>query len=413
MPFAPELPEIDGGIVGGGQMTGTRTRHLIWLAGAQWGSFSGSDRAMAVALSRYVPVLWVEPPASPLTRAMAHTSEPFSRMYPRISPLSDRITRLTTVAPPGMTRPGVRATTPPIVRRQIHWAMRKLNIEPAAVVMAYFGNLLGGWGDGVVNVLYGTDDWVAGAELMGLSVRNLKARERQALARADVVSAVTPQLARRWSALGARPHIVPNGCWPQTDELPAAPESLTDLPRPSVGLVGYLSERIDMDILVAIADAGLTLLIVGAKRPSWEPERFRELIDRPNVRYTGPVPSTSVISYMSAIDVGITPYGASAFNAASFPLKTLEYLAAGIPVVSTDLPASRWLRDDIAALFPQDVANQVLTLANRPADFVSAIRGLVTEQSDPGTRFKNCLASAERHSWPRRAAEFAALMGID
>ena len=48
-------------------------------------------------------------------------------------------------------------------------------------------------------------------------------------------------------------------------------------------------------------------------------------------------------SYLRVIDVGLTPYSQSDFNRASFPLKTLEYLAAGRPVVASDLPANRWL----------------------------------------------------------------------
>ena len=46
-----------------------------------------------------------------------------------------------------------------------------------------------------------------------------------------------------------------------------APRAARDLPPPVVGLVGQLSERIDLDILDGLVDAGFALLIVGpAKR---------------------------------------------------------------------------------------------------------------------------------------------------
>jgi teichuronic acid biosynthesis glycosyltransferase TuaH len=394
-------------------MSGEETRHLIWLSGQSWDSVSGSDRAMAVALSSYAPVLWVDAPASPVRREPVQGGPVLSHWRPRISVLSDRMTRLTPVALPGMTRPGVRVTTPVVVRAQIKWAMRQLSIKPAAVIMGYLGDLLGGWGEGVVNVLYGTDDWVAGARLTGMSVHNLEVRERRALARADVVVVVTTQLGERWSRLGASNTVIPNGCWPDAHEAPPTPAALGELSPPVIGLVGYLGDRVDMDILLSVADSGCTLFIVGDKDPGWEPRRFLELRSKSNVRYVGPVPSAQVRSYLSVIDIGITPYGDSAFNRASFPLKTLEYLGAGIPAVSTALPASRWLRDDLMSSAPSAVADQVLLLAETAAEFVPAIRSLISaEPAANGDQAKNCRSFAERHSWPRRAAEFAAAIGI-
>ena len=61
------------------------------------------------------------------------------------------------------------------------------------------------------------------------------------------------------------------------------------------------------------------------------------------------------------LDVGVVPYRDSPFNRGSFPLKTLEYLAAGRAVVATDLPAVRWLATDLisVATTPPAFADQV------------------------------------------------------
>ena len=50
------------------------------------------------------------------------------------------------------------------------------------------------------------------------------------------------------------------------------------------------------------------------------------------------------------MDVGLVPYGMSEFNRWSFPMKALEYLSAGLPVVSTSLPAMQWLDTPFIAL---------------------------------------------------------------
>ena len=344
---------------------------------------------------------------------------------PLLSVMDDRVTRLTPVAMPGLSRPGVRATTAVLVRSQIRWALRRLNIRPFAVVATYLQDLLGYWGNDVVNVLYGTDDYVAGAELMGLSARSLRRQEVQSLAKADVVAAVSPQLAIRWTDLGADPVLVPNGCWLTNVAGKAVPPNVEDLPRPVVGLVGQLSERIDLDILDAIADAGFSLLIVGPLDPRWRLQRFQELISRSHVHYAGPVPAEAVPSYLAAMDVGITPYRDTPFNRASFPLKTLEYLGAGLPVVSTYLPAARWLRADLIGGEHAATADQIFTVVRGNAEFVDAIRRIVDGGSYPARadrgpggrgsdqiRANQCAAFAATHTWARRADAFASAIGL-
>ncbi len=126
------------------------------------------------------------------------------------------------------------------------------------------------------------------------------------------------------------------------------------------------------------------------------------------MHFAGQVAAEAVPSYLAAIDVGITPYRDTAFNRASFPLKTLEYLGAGRPAVSTDLPAARWLREDLARSEQAGVADQILALASDRAHFVDAVRRLAGRQ----LMADHCRAFAARHTWPRRADAMAAAIGL-
>jgi glycosyltransferase involved in cell wall biosynthesis len=396
----------------------TGTCLLVWIAPVSWDGIPGTDRAMATEMTRYARVLWVDPPVSAVTPARLR-GDIKGGIRPSLSAAGDGITRLTPVALPGLSRPGVRATTAPLLRAQISWALRRLRIRPAAVVAGYLDDVLGRW-DGAVNVLYVTDDHVAGAGLMGLSADRLRAQERRVAGRADVVAVVSPRLAEHWSALGADPVLIPNGC--HLDAGGAAP-AVTDLPKPVAGLVGQLTERIDVGLLEAVAGAGLSLLLVGPYDPRWEPARFAALIARPNVHYAGRVPAQEVPSYLAAMDVGLTPYAGTPFNQASFPLKTLEYFGAGLPVVSTDLPGSRWLREDLAGSDPA-AASQLMALASGEAEFAAAVRRLAGEPAarattgrrpeagDSTARAASARAFADRHSWPRRADALAAAIGL-
>jgi teichuronic acid biosynthesis glycosyltransferase TuaH len=388
----------------------TDTRHLVWVAPTSWDGIPGTDRPMAQEMTRYARVLWVDPPVSAVTPGRLR-GEVAGGVMPSLSSTDDGITRLTPVALPGVTRPGVRATTAPLLRAQIRWALRRLRIRPDVVVAGYLQDVLGRW-DGAVNVLYSTDDHVAGAGLMGLSASRIMAQERQAAARADILAVVSPALAEHWSALGADPVLIPNGCYPGYAAGTAPAPAVIDLPRPLAGLIGQLTERIDMRLLEAVADAGLSLLLIGPYDARWERERWAALTARPNVRYAGRVPAEEVPRYLAAIDVGLTPYADSPFNQASFPMKTLEYLSAGLPVVSTDLPGSQWLRDDLMRHEPT-AASQLMALTSDETEFVAAVRRLAAVPGAPASadataaRATSARAFAGRHSWRQRAAQLA------
>ena len=173
------------------------------------------------------------------------------------------------------------------------------------------------------------------------------------------------------------------------------------LPAPVAGFLGNISERIDLRLLESVAETGTSLLLVGPVSGAgpWR-QRFDGLLARPGVTWVGERPSSEMPSYLAAIDVGLTPYADSAFNRASFPLKTLEYLAAGRAVVTSDLPASRWLDTDL------------LTIAAQPEEFAAtvSVAGAAPRTSELVSARRRFAA---RHSWVRACDELAPHLGLD
>jgi teichuronic acid biosynthesis glycosyltransferase TuaH len=310
--------------------------------------------------------------------------------------------RLTPRVLPFHTRGAVRRTTAVLVRLQIRWALRRLARRPFAIVACHLDDVLGRWPSDVLNVLYGTDDYVAGAELMRLERGRIEREERSQLRHADVAVVISKQLADRWTSLGFdRPIvIIPNGVDTAAYRglHAVAPAAGIDLVRPVAGLVGQLSNRIDIRLLESVVAADCSLLIVGPHDPSWEPRRFEQLISHPRVKWVGPVPFAQLPPFLKSIDVGLTPYVDTEFNRASFPLKTLEYLAAGKPVVSTDLPAVRWLDTDLVTVADPSTFGG----AARAAALASVSNDLVCRR----------VAFAEQHSWENCADSFAKAIGI-
>jgi teichuronic acid biosynthesis glycosyltransferase TuaH len=173
---------------------------------------------------------------------------------------------------------------------------------------------------------------------------------RRNLREANIVAAVSPYLAeslgRSFADCPASVVVLPNGCEPRK-EIPLHIQRAD-----TAALVGQLNERLDMDLLEAVAEAGVPVLVIGPRteRDAETGRRLDLFLKSENVTWLGELPATELGQHLEAAGVGLTPYADTTFNRASFPLKTLDYLAAGVPVIATDLPAVRWLDTDLVTI---------------------------------------------------------------
>ena len=166
------------------------------------------------------------------------------------------------------------------------------------------------------------------------------------------------------------------------------PADLGALPRPIIGFAGAFYDRCDFQLLRRLADANPrgSLVLVGPVIDDPAPIR------RPTVHLLGPRPYRELPAYVQAFDVGIVPYVLNEETVAVDPLKLLEYLAAGVPVVCTALPEAR------------KYEGAVMIAADREA-FVEAALAGAAEVADGAARERR-QAPARRHGWARRAKRF-------
>jgi teichuronic acid biosynthesis glycosyltransferase TuaH len=157
------------------------------------------------------------------------------------------------------------------------------------------------------------------------------------------------------------------------------------------GFIGRLNARTDLGLLEAIAARGRSLLLVGPKDPGCDQRRFAALAGRPTVHWAGQQPAAALPGYLRLMDVGLVPYTPSRFNRGSFPLKALEYLAAGRPVAATDLPALRALGTGLIHI-------------TGAASFADLVDHLLAQPRTPQLAAR-CQAFAAQHTWARRATD--------
>ncbi len=342
------------------------TKRLFVIgSGTPWDGTRLADRHVAENLAAHFVVLFVDPPTS--FRDSRNDSRLSGYAGPALQPVAEGIWRLTPKVTPRNWYPVVRLLTQGLVNRALRHAVEHIGLPVAGVLST--NDVVLGILDGP-QAFWARDDYTAGASLMGLSRSALEGKQERAAQRADVAIAVTPRLRTKWEALGVPATVVPNGVDPDLF-IPTAPRP-ADAPSctPLVGFTGTLSHRIDINLLHLIVDAGLDLMLIGFPQTTMSRGVIGDLLERDGVHYLGHRAYEELPGYVQAMDVGLVPYVDSDFNRASFPLKTLEYLASGVPVVATDLPAIAQLDTELVVTASTDA-------------FVEAVRTQARERHDP------------------------------
>ncbi len=242
-----------------------------------------------------------------------------------------------------------------------------------------------------------TDDWVA-FETDERRAERVRAQVSLLCRRADLVLACS-----RWLERDARPGSPRVLYLPNAVELPAVggpvPAELERLPRPRLGYVGTLhAARLDVELLLGAAGF----------RPDWSFVFIGpDLLPRPdsarlfapeNVHYLGVRAHAEVAAYLGGLDLGLVPNLLSDFTRSLDPLKTYEYLAAGLPVIST--PAG----------VPEELAPLVVQVTT-PLELVEQAERVIREDDDP-RHAADRRGAVAAETWDARAAQIEAALGV-
>jgi GT2 family glycosyltransferase/glycosyltransferase involved in cell wall biosynthesis len=172
-------------------------------------------------------------------------------------------------------------------------------------------------------------------------------------------------------------------------ELPA---DLRAIPGPRVGFFGALDDYlVDFDLLerVAVELPDVSLVLIGDATVPME-----RLTKHPNVHWLGFRPYAEIPAYGSGFDIGIMPWLDNSWIRHANPIKLKEYLALGLPVVSTDFAELARYTDRV-------------WVARDPAEFVAAIQQTLARG---GLLAPDALrASVLGASWTSRAEELMSL----
>lgn len=247
------------------------------------------------------------------------------------------------------------------------------------------------------------DEYTGYTDVDAGRAEDIRRRERELLVKADLVLVTSRELLANKGGVNPNTHWVPNAV--DYDRFVAAaaervePAALTGAPRPRIAYVGAVNDKLDLGLLLRVAEAypAYTLVLVGPERVTTDDARcaLRMLRARPNVRWIGQVPVEQVPHYMAACDIGLLPYQINEWTRHIHPLKMYEYLACGLPVIATDLPAVR------------DEADVVTAVADSEA-FIAAIARALQEDNDVLRQERRVRAA--RNTWRQRVERISELI---
>jgi glycosyltransferase involved in cell wall biosynthesis len=225
-----------------------------------------------------------------------------------------------------------------------------------------------------------------------------EAAERRFARRADLVLASSPPLAEKMSRLSSEVHCMPNVADVELFGTALGPgpidPAVAALPKPRIVFMGAIAAtKVDVPLLTELATLRphWSIVLVGPVGLG-DPQTDASALARiDNVHLIGVRPYSQLPAVLRGAQAAIVPYLLNQLTAGIFPMKVYEYLAAGLAVVATPLPALEGVEG--------------ISFAAGASDFARQLERLMSDDGPAARAARSQLADG--HSWEARMREIA------
>lgn len=227
--------------------------------------------------------------------------------------------------------------------------------------------------------------------------------EKKLLIRADAVFVTSKNLFNRKHKYNQNTYYFPN----VTDfkhfnsayrKKISIPKELNDLKKPIVGFIGAVSDyKLDFELLKFISKElpDISVVIIGPLGEGEKSVDMNKILSAANLYYLGPKPYEILPKYLSSFDVCLLPNKINEYTINMFPMKFFDYLAAGKPIVSTNLPSLREFKE-------------YFYLSSTREEFIRNIKTALKENDS--NRVKKRIKLASQYNWENRIEEVSEII---
>ena len=330
-------------------------------------------------LSKENRILWINAIAN---RMPTTSSKDLSRIYKKLKAFTEPIREvepniflLNPLAIPAYGNKTIVGLNQRSLVRQVKKAMRKLGFSNVInmVFNPAAGMIAGKLGEESL-IYYCVDEYTA---FTGSSA--LKEIEEELFRISDLVVVSAEKLYDSKKQFNPNTHIIRHGTdWRHfrtaLNESTKIPDEIANLPKPIIGFHGLLADWVDFELIKKTAEHFRegSVVLIGKIAVDAE-QKIKILNDVPNIHFLGRKPYAELPAYCKGFDVALNPFAINELTLAANPLKVREYLAAGLPVVSTDIPEVRILPDCLVGVDHSDFIKKIESaIANpKPREAVS------------------------------------------
>lgn len=319
-------------------------------------------------LSRDNRILWINAIANRMPTA---SSKDLSRIVKKLKSFTEPIKEveenifvLNPLAIPAYGNEAVKTFNQKFLLHQVKKAMRKLNFKnPLNMVFNPAAGLLAGKLNETELIYYCVDEYTA---FTG-AAKGLKEIEEDLFRKSNLVIVSAEKLFESKKKFNENTFIIRHGVdfnhfRKALNEETKIPDEIKDLPHPIIGFHGLLADWVDFELIKKTAEhfKNGSVVLIGKITVDAE-KKVKILDDVPNIRFLGRKPYAELPAYCKGFDVALNPFAINELTLAANPLKVREYLAAGLPVVSTDIPEVRSLKHCLVGKNHEDFIRQIET----------------------------------------------------
>jgi uncharacterized SAM-binding protein YcdF (DUF218 family) len=220
--------------------------------------------------------------------------------------------------------------------------------------------------------------------------KKLKKYENNFIKRSNIVFTISKNLFENSKKINPKTFNIPPGVdFDRFRNFEKKTNILEDINNPIIGYIGALSDVLDYDLILKIANKfkHTSIVLIGPNLVN-----NKKIINIENIYLLGEVENKLLPNFLDKFNIALIPYLKNSFTDSVYSCKTSEYLSLGLPVVSTNI-------DEIVNFNKEE--NNIIDIGNNHQEFLDHLKNNIDNLNND-QKYHDRIKVAEKNSWKSR-----------